>query len=46
MQAKRRLPLSLAQFGLLNSVQWKLTRGLHYVPAPEPWQTCTKGRGR
>jgi pimeloyl-ACP methyl ester carboxylesterase len=40
MQAKRRLPLALAQFGLLRSAQWKLTRGLHYRPAPDGRRGC------
>jgi pimeloyl-ACP methyl ester carboxylesterase len=34
MQAKRRLPLAIAQLGLLRSQPWELTRGLHFTPAP------------
>jgi pimeloyl-ACP methyl ester carboxylesterase len=36
MQAKRRLPVALAQFGLLGAQSWKLSRGLHFVPPPPP----------
>jgi pimeloyl-ACP methyl ester carboxylesterase len=34
MRATRRLPLALAQLGLLGSQPWKLARGLHFTPAP------------
>jgi pimeloyl-ACP methyl ester carboxylesterase len=46
MQAKRRLPLALAQFGLLTSEQWQLARGLHYVAAGYPASTCRRGSHR
>jgi hypothetical protein len=34
MRAKRRLPLAIAQLGLLRAQPWELTRGLHFTPAP------------
>jgi pimeloyl-ACP methyl ester carboxylesterase len=40
MQWKRRLPVAVAQFGLLHSEPWKLTRGLHFVPPPDPARGC------
>jgi pimeloyl-ACP methyl ester carboxylesterase len=40
MQAKRRLPLALAQLGLLASDPWQLTRGLHFTPAPTDAAYC------
>jgi pimeloyl-ACP methyl ester carboxylesterase len=42
MQARTRLPVALAQFGLLGAQSWKLTRGMHYVP-PSPY-ACGSAR--
>jgi len=44
MHAKARLPLALAQFGLLRSRQWQLARGLYHVPPPDPARLCREGR--
>jgi pimeloyl-ACP methyl ester carboxylesterase len=35
MQAQTRLPVALAELGLLGAQSWKLTRGLHFVPPPK-----------
>ncbi len=42
MQADRRLPLALAQLGLLIPAEAKLTWGLHYVPGPDPAKACRR----
>ena len=46
MQAKRRLPLAIAQLGLLDTQQWKLTRGLHFTPAPAVAGDCGSTHAR
>src|SRR5207253_10284444 len=40
MHADRRLPVALAQFGLLHPQSWKLTRGMRFVPPPDPARSC------
>jgi pimeloyl-ACP methyl ester carboxylesterase len=44
MQARRRLPVALAQFGLIRSHPWRLTRGLHFLPPPDPARSCGMAR--
>jgi hypothetical protein len=44
MQAKTRLPLALAEFGLLPSPSRTLLRGMDVVPKPKSAPRCGAGR--